>query len=115
MVRALIESLLAWVAFIGYLLWTSLWAFLYALQGGWGGTPSFHTSFVLWILAGYAAYGLVMLFLCLSFGRVRFLPWRATKTSFRDFFILLIFSASILIYYLVFFIHGKSVWPPMLG
>ena len=38
MVKALIEHLLAWVAFIGYVLWTILWAFTYALMGGWGGT-----------------------------------------------------------------------------
>jgi hypothetical protein len=106
MVKTLIEHLLAWVAFIGYVLWTILWAFTYALMGGWGGTPTFSPPFVLWILAGYAIYGLLMSFIYLSFGRVRFLPWRLEKRSLKDFCILLIVSLSALVYYLLFFIRG---------
>ena len=111
----LIEHLLAWLAFFGFIFWSSLWAFVYAFQGGFGGTPSFHPLFVLFILIGYVAYGLVMLSIYRFFGRVRFLPWQAPKAPFRDLFILLIFSASAVIYYLVFFIHGKSVWPNIFG
>ena len=109
--RALMEYLLAWVAFTGYVLWSSLWPFLYALQGGWGGTPSFHPLFVLWILSGYVAYGLVVFFTYRFFGRVRFLPWQGAGSPFRDFIILLIVSALALIYYLLFFIHGNSLHP----
>lgn len=111
----LVEHLLAWLAFFGFIVWSSLWAFLYAFQGGFGGTPSFHSLFVLCVLIGYAAYGLVIFSIYRFFGRVRFLRWQAAKAPFRDLSILLIFSASAFIYYLVFFIRGRSMWQNVFG
>lgn len=98
-VQRLIEHLLVWVAFIGFASWTIFCAFIYAVMGGWGGTPRFDASFLL----GYVAYGLLLSLEYLFYRRARFLPWLSGEKPVRDLFLLLLFFSLAVAWYLIFF------------
>ena len=105
MAQRLIEDLLVWVAFIGFACWTIFCAFMYALMGGWGGTPHFDPFF----LQGYAAYGLLMSFEYLFYRRARFLPWLSGERPLRDFSLLLFFFSLPLAWHLIYFSHAVKL------
>jgi hypothetical protein len=102
MLKRLIEHLIVWVAFVGFIYWTIAWALTYAIMGGWGGSRNLSAFFMLWILGGYAAYGLLLSLEYLFFGRARFLPWLGGKKPVRDICVLLLFSSFTLAYYFIF-------------
>lgn len=97
--QRLIEHLVAWVAFIGFVFWTIFWWFLYALQGGWGGIPRMDAPFLFFILKGYVLYGCLLTLVYLFYGRARFLPWRSGTSQVRDFFILIFLFSLALAYF----------------
>jgi hypothetical protein len=92
-VREDLEDPLVYVAFAGFIYWTMICAFSYALMGGWGGTRSFSADFILLCSVGYAIYGLLLGLEYKFFGRVRFLPWLDGKKPVRDIFLLLLFTS----------------------
>ena len=101
-VREDLEDPLVYVAFAGFIYWTIICALSYALMGGWGGTRNLNAFFILSILGGYAAYGLLLSLEYLFFGRARFLPWLDGKKPVRDIFLLLLFTSFPLAYYFIF-------------
>jgi hypothetical protein len=99
MLKRLIEHLVVWVAFVGFIYWTIAWAFTYAMMGDWGGTRNLNAFFILSIFGGYAAYGLLLSLQYLFFGRTRFLPWLSGKKPVREICVLLLlFSISVLLH-----------------
>jgi hypothetical protein len=102
MAEGVVEDLVVWMAFVGFIYWTIAWALTYAIMGGWGGTRSFSAFFMLSILGGYAVYGLPLWLEYKFFDRARFLPWLGGKKPVRDIFLLFLFTSFPLAYYFIF-------------